>query len=280
MYASDGLKYGQITGHSEIQMNCYRQLAFIYQAQRKPQKVWQVLEQAEQVVRRHPLPRLWGPEHIQIALAQKDLNKALHWSKYVHGEYGAAIHYPAIPLEGAKLALAQGDRSTAADLLATSFLKASRDGIRYAQIEIRILQALASTDEKQAVDYLCEGLTWAEPEGFCRIFVDQGVALIPLLQRAAQMGFYPSYAVQLLSAIEKDTGSAHLAAQPLVEPLSERELQVLQLVAAGKSNREIADELVIALGTVKRHIYNIFGKLNVGSRTECAARARELQLLE
>ncbi len=278
-YALAGLKFSQITGHSEIQMNCYRQLAFIYQAQRKPQKAWELLDEAEQVIRKHPLPRLWGPEHIQIALAQKDLNKALQWSKKVHGEYGAAIHYPAIPLEGAKLALAQEDRSAAADLLATRFSKASRDGIRYAQIEIRILQALASTDEKQAMTHLCEALAWAEPEGFCRIFVDQGAALVPLLQRAAQMGFYPRYAVQLLSAIEKDTGSAHLVAQPLVEPLSERELQVLQLVAAGKSNREIADELVIALGTVKRHVYNIFGKLNVRSRTECAARARELHLL-
>ena len=280
VYASAGLQYSQITGHSEIQMNCYRQLAFIYQAQQKPHKAWHVLDNAEQVVRKHPLPRLWGPEHIQIALAQTDLNKALHWSKHVHGEYGAAIHYPAIPLESAKLAIAQGDRSTAADLLATRFSEASRDGIRYAQIEIRILQALASTDEEQAVAYFYEALAWAEPEGFCRIFVDQGVALIPLLQRAAQLGHYSRYAVQLLSAINRVTGSAPLAAQPLVEPLSERELQVLRLVAAGKSNREIADELVIALGTVKRHVYNIFGKLNVHSRTECTARARLLHLLK
>jgi len=280
VYASAGLKYGQITGHSEIQMNCYRQLAFIYQAQKKPQKVWEVLDQAEQVIRKHPIPRLWGPEHIQIALAQKDLSKALHWKKKVHGEYGAAIHYPAIPLEGAKLALAQGDRPTAAEHLAKSYQKASRDGIRYAQIEIRILQALAAADEERAMAYLCEALAWAQPEGFCRLFVDQGEALIPLLRKAAQMGFYPSYTVQLLSTIEKESGSAPLAVQPLVEPLSQRELQVLQLVAAGKSNQEIADELVIALGTVKRHIYNVFGKLNVRSRTQCTARARELHLLD
>ncbi len=279
VYALAALRYGQITGHSEIQMNCYRQLAFLYQAQGNPKKAWEVLDKAEQIVRKHPLPRLWGPEHVQIALAQEDLNKALHWNKRIHGEYGAAIHYPAIPLEGAKLALAQGDRYTAADLLATSFWKASRDGIRYAQIEIRILQALVSTEEEQAMDYLCGALAWAEPEGFCRIFVDQGAALIPLLQRAAQMGHYPRYAVHLLSAIEKDVAAAPLAAQPLVEPLSERELQILHLIAAGKSNQAIADELVIALGTVKRHVYNIYGKLNVHSRTECVARARELHLL-
>ena len=67
--------------------------------------------------------------------------------------------------------------------------------------------------------------------------------------------------------------------QPLVEPLSERELQVLRLLSTGKSNQEIADGLVLATGTVKRHLYNIYGKLNVSNRTQCAARARALGLL-
>lgn len=275
-----GLEFSQITGHSEIQMNCYRQLAFIYQAQRQPEKAWDILEQAEHVIQKHYIPRLWGPEHIQIALAQGDLTKAAYWSQKVRGEYGAAIHYPAIPLEKAKLALAGGDRSAAADLLANRYQDASRDGIRYAQIEIRILQALAASDEEQRMAYFCEALAWAEPEGFCRVFVDQGEALEPLLREAAQKGCCPAYTVRLLSAIEMEVDRPPLMIQPLVESLSERELQVLRLVASGKSNQEIADELVIALGTVKRHVYNIFGKLNVRSRTQCTARARELMLLE
>lgn len=278
-YALAGLEYSQITGHSEIQMNCHRQLAFIYQAQRKPQKAWEILAQAEEIVRKHYMPRLWGPEHVQIALAQNDLSKAIHWSKAVHGQYGAAIHYPVVPLEGVKLALAKGDSPLAVDDLATSFQKAAGDGNRYAQIEIRILQALAAVDHDQAVGYLSDALAWAEPEGFYRIFIDQGQALEPFLRRAAQRGIYPGYAVKLLSGIEMESDMAVLKIQPLVEPLSERELQVLQLVASGRSNQEIADELVIAVGTVKRHVYNIFGKLNVQSRTQCAARARELGLL-
>jgi LuxR family maltose regulon positive regulatory protein len=74
-------------------------------------------------------------------------------------------------------------------------------------------------------------------------------------------------------------GEAVAASQPLIEPLSERELEVLRWVAAGYSNQEIAQELVIAVSTVKKHIYNIFGKLEVESRTQAVARAKELELL-
>ena len=75
------------------------------------------------------------------------------------------------------------------------------------------------------------------------------------------------------------TAATPSAAQPLIEPLSERELQVLRLVAAGKSNRDIGRELYLALGTVKSHIHRIFGKLGVDSRTQAIARAIELKLL-
>jgi ATP/maltotriose-dependent transcriptional regulator MalT len=81
------------------------------------------------------------------------------------------------------------------------------------------------------------------------------------------------------SAISAVTGRRATAAQPLVEPLSEREVQVLRLIADGLSNAEIADKLVIAQGTVKRHINNIYGKLGVQSRTQAVARGRELNLL-
>ncbi len=97
--------------------------------------------------------------------------------------------------------------------------------------------------------------------------------------RAGSRGIAPKYVAKLLSEFDKGSGAAPAVKQPLVEPLSDRELEVLWLLAAGKSNQEIADGLVLATGTVKRHLNNIFGKLSVQSRTECVARARELQLL-
>ena len=87
------------------------------------------------------------------------------------------------------------------------------------------------------------------------------------------------YTAQLLSGLAPVPGTVTPSTQPLIEPLSERELEVLRLLSEGKSNQAIANELVLATGTIKRHLYNIYGKLNVSSRTQCTARARELGLL-
>ena len=103
--------------------------------------------------------------------------------------------------------------------------------------------------------------------------------MVRLLRHAGSRGIAPDDVTHLLSGIAEAPGAAISRTQPLIEPLSERELQVLHLLSAGKSNQEIAGELVLATGTIKRHLNNIFGKLNVSSRTQCAARARELGLL-
>ena len=129
-------------------------------------------------------------------------------------------------------------------------------------------------------------LTMAEPDGYVRTFVDEGAPMGALLRRAASRGVSPAYLSKLLDALDAEapmrrgpTGLASPVAQPLEEPLSERELEVLRLIAGGLSNRDIAQELVLATGTVKKHINNIFTKLNVRSRTQAAAQAKELGLL-
>jgi len=167
-------------------------------------------------------------------------------------------------------------------------LQAAEEGGRIGSvIEILVLQALAhetQDDNPTALLPLGRALTLAEPEGYVRIFVDEGRPMAQLLSEAAAHGIMPDYIGELLAAFEaeeqKSGDGSHLTpAQSLVEPLSQRELEVLRLIAQGLSNRQISQRLFLALSTVKGHNRIIFSKLMVGSRTEAVARARELGLL-
>ena len=127
----------------------------------------------------------------------------------------------------------------------------------------------------------------AEPGGFVRIFVDEGIPMARLLSEASDYGIMPDYIARLLVVFDaeeqKSDDKSNLPpaspAQPLIEPLSRRELEVLGLIAHGLSNHEISERLFLALSTVKGHNLKIFGKLDVQRRTEAVARARELGLL-
>jgi LuxR family maltose regulon positive regulatory protein len=137
------------------------------------------------------------------------------------------------------------------------------------------------------VGTLAGALALAEPEGYVRTFVDEGAPMAELLSEvleALQRGrldppIPAHYIRKLLAALERDDAGARLPAKRLPEPLSGRELEVLQLVAAGKSNSQIAAELFISVGTVKTHINNLYRKLDARSRTQAVARARELDLI-
>lgn len=131
---------------------------------------------------------------------------------------------------------------------------------------------------------LGEALALAEPGGFVRIFVDEGLLMAQLLTRMKNTsGMLPlqEYIHKLLAAFERqeDLGPSSLLHPPLIEPLTQRELEVLQLIAQGLSNQEISERLFLALDTVKGHNRKIFDKLQVQRRTEAVARARELGLL-
>jgi LuxR family maltose regulon positive regulatory protein len=151
-----------------------------------------------------------------------------------------------------------------------------------------ILQAVALRahgDRDRALQVLGEALGLAEPGGFIRSFVDEGAPMAELLAEAAAQGIMPDYTHKLLAAFEAEKQksehrSSPSPAQALIEPLSERELEILRLIAQGLSNHEISQRLFLALSTIKGHNRLIFNKLQVQRRTEAVARARELGLLQ
>jgi LuxR family maltose regulon positive regulatory protein len=183
-------------------------------------------------------------------------------------------------------------------------LLARLEGLAVAQgrvgslIEVRVVQALALAaggEETGALEALGEALTLAWPEGYVRVVVDEGAPMAALLGRvmtAAQArpalagGIPLTHLRRLRDASDRHPPST--APQPghparvvpgLVDPLSDRELEVLGLLAAGRANRQIADQLVVALDTVKKHVSHILDKLGASNRTQAVARARELGLL-
>jgi LuxR family maltose regulon positive regulatory protein len=148
--------------------------------------------------------------------------------------------------------------------------------------EILALKALALNlqgDTEEAIDLLRRALSLAEPEGYVHLFIDKGAQMMDLLHYARSQGISISYVSRLLEASEQVSIPPSAEFQTAPEFLSERELEVLRLIAAGMSNRRIAEELVIGQGTVKTHINNIYRKLDVQSRTQALARARELNLI-
>ncbi len=152
-------------------------------------------------------------------------------------------------------------------------------------IHVLVVQALAHQargETTPAVASIERALTLAKPERYERVFVDEGQPMQTLLSESLARGADPDYVTRLLTALEREVGDEGAPLDPnqlLIEPLSQRELEVLDLLAAGHTNQTIADELVIALSTVKKHVNNIFGKLGVASRTQAVSRARELNLL-
>jgi LuxR family maltose regulon positive regulatory protein len=204
------------------------------------------------------------------------------------GNLAAAAHLAdtrKLPISQARVHLAQGGSSAALAALAPFRQQVEAKRWQDARLKVMVLEVVALQahgERDTAVQVLFDALALAEPGGFIRIFVDEGLPMAELLtRRKAQGGRMTEYIHTLLAAFgqQKDVHPSSLIAQPLVEPLSQRELEVLQLIAQGLSNREIGERLFLALSSVKGHTRNIFGKLQVQRRTEAVARARQLGLL-
>jgi LuxR family maltose regulon positive regulatory protein len=231
----------------------------------------------------------------QLELVQGNLGAAIHWANssglstedkdltYSHeGEYLAL----------ARVRIAQGRDEPSAPFLqgALRLLERLHQDAETRErmgsvLEILVLRALAHQaqgDRTAALSTLEQALLLAAPEGYIRLFIDEGEPMLALLRLAWARGMVPGYVATLLAAFGEHTtmDPAVHTARPgsLMEPFTEREREVLHLLFEGASNHEIARHLVISLNTVKKHVYNICGKLGVQSRAQAIVRARTLNL--
>ena len=193
-----------------------------------------------------------------------------------------------LPLSRARVHLAQGDPAAALAVLEP--LRQQAEAQRFGPTNgcrcwcCRRRRIGSRGRAETAVQRLQEALALAKPGGLIRAFVDEGVVMARLLYEALARGIEPAYVRQLLAAFDMDGAETAVAppspaADDLIEPLSERELEVLQLIAEGLTNQEVANRLYLSLHTVKVHARNIYGKLGVKNRTQAVAKGRALGIL-
>jgi LuxR family maltose regulon positive regulatory protein len=274
-----GMELSAHTGNAEFLSAGHILHAFILLAHSNPKAAWEEASLAYDLAREYSSSVRARSEamHVRAALALGDIDLAVRWAEQMQARADAHPLYRFIDLARPRLLIAQGKKEEARTLLTPCCQAARQHGWGYALVATLVLLALAARTVDEALAHLAEALGLAQPEGYLQTFLDAGAGLAPLLQEAARRGTHPQYAGQLLAEMGTTGASRHIPR--LAEPLSGRELEVLRLVVAGLSNREIARQLVVTPGTAKTHLHNICGKLGVRNRTEAAMRARELGLV-
>ena len=296
-----GVELGERGGNVDVVIDGYVTLARIQQALGNGDGATGMLQRAKRLAEKHDMATyvdLINAWQARLWVAQGERWSAARWSEERGLSIEDELRYPRefehITL--VRVLIAQDEHDEALELL-ERLLAAAEAGERGGRVvEILALQALAlwaRNDTPEALDALRRALALAEPEGYVRTFADEGAPMGVLLKQLLKTqktgspgpgrGVSPGYAGKLLAALSQGAAPAagagvHGITGPLVELLSEREIEVLRLLISGISNREIAAELFVSLDTVKSHLKHIYGKLGVRGRAQAVARAKELDL--
>ena len=290
-YISRGLERAQLGGDVRALISGYLMAGRARLTAGDIEAAADYLERARPLVDQAPFPEWTGRfERFQLELwlAQDRLRAAIDWADTVLQARAVEVwpENEIAQLAVARVLIVKGGAPAIKRALALleHLLRAAKvEGRTGVQVEALALQALAQWrrgEQAGALTSLVHALRLAEPEGYVRLFADMGLPMVRLLQEALSREVMRDYIAKLLAACGTDLAFSVPAEAGLPEPLSLREQEVLQLIAAGLTNREIAEQLVVSPETVKKHTGSIYGKLGVRSRTEAAARARDLALLD
>ena len=293
-YARRGAELSEQWGVAEIMVDCYLHFAIVLQSIGDRLGALSAIQKMRESAQRLSEWYITAaePYEARLHLVLGNVEEAFRWAESQRDGFADNVEldvyteFAAMTL--ARVHIVQGRWREALRLLERVLRLTEQMQADDLVIEILILQALALQKADKldaALDRLTHALSLAEPAGYVRLFIDEGAPMGDLLRRAAARGHHVDYVSRLLSAlqVDQDRRAARLQPlsrlQPLIEPLTDRELEVLRLLALGLSNQEIADTLVIALQTAQKHLKNIYSKLAVPSRVESVSRARELGFL-
>jgi len=270
-------------GNDEFLVACWMIAARLKATQGNSVAAYQILADARDRIRDRDVPMparaRVAATQINVALANDDLGTAKRWGTELDDKADCHAFHRFFNLTRARLMLALDQREAAQVFLAECYDQALASGWEYGLCAVRVLQSISEADPERALGHLSPALQDAKAAGYLRTFIDAGYEIIPLLKLAIQRGIEVDYAARILAIGEALPLQTIAQQDGLVEPLSDRELEVMRLVAAGLSNRKIAEQLVISPGTVKTHVHNLCGKLGVTNRMEASVKARELGLL-
>lgn len=302
-HLKEGIELGERGGNVEIVFDAHVALARTKQASGDPAGAADTLEKARRFAEKHRISA-WaaraGAWQARLAVAQGDYWTVARWSEECGLSVDDELSYPRefehITL--ARVLIARDEHDDALVFMDRLLREAETGGRGGRVVEILVLRALslqAQNRRADAVAVLGRALTLANPEGYVRTFADEGAPMVALLEqslraRKAQLSsgghhVSPEYVAKLLVALGH-TGVSSAGARVrgptglLVEPISEREIEVLHHLALGTPNREIAARLFVSLDTVKSHLKHVYNKLGVHSRTQAVARAKELDLID
>ena len=288
-YVSRGLERAELGGDVRALIAGYLIAGRLKLAQNDTEGASDYLERARPLIERAQFAD-WISRferfQLEVWLAQDRLRAAVEWSDAMlrNANITERPESEVAQLAMARVLIVKGDRLSIeqSQLLLNHLVElAEAEGRGSILIEALALRALAAWqlgERADAMSTLERALRLAEPEGYVRLFVDLGLPFVRLLHEAHTRDVMPEYVRSLLDVY--GDALAVSASTALPEPLTEREQEILALLAAGLTNPEIAKQLVISPQTVKKHAGNIYGKLHVSNRTEAAARARKLDLLD
>ena len=267
-------------------------LTLIQQALGKPQKAREMLTKAMDFAQEMQSPAytyLVQSFQAELAVIQGRAHEHIHWAEqaYANLQLTPMVYFYAPPLTIPKVLLAAGTpagRMKAADCLQQLHEFAKSNHHTWVMIEVLALQALlhsAKNDEGAALKALEESLALAKPGGFIRLYVDLGPEMAELLRRLQNRKPLVEYITSILKAFADASNSVSLSKvdEQLIEPLTGREAEILDLLAKRYSNKEIAAELFISPATVKRYAVNLYKKLNVHNRRQAVEAAIALGLI-